>query len=53
MGKMATIHISETDAARDFAGLMARVRAGADIVIENGKLPVAVRHAPVPPRRSH
>jgi hypothetical protein len=28
------------------------VRAGAEIVIERGKLPVAVIHAPVPPRRS-
>jgi antitoxin (DNA-binding transcriptional repressor) of toxin-antitoxin stability system len=46
------IHISEADAASDFAGLLARVRAGAEIVIESGKLPVAVIHAPVPPRRS-
>jgi antitoxin (DNA-binding transcriptional repressor) of toxin-antitoxin stability system len=49
---MATIHISETEAAGDFAGLMARVRAGAEVVIENGTLPVAVIHAPVPQRRS-
>jgi antitoxin (DNA-binding transcriptional repressor) of toxin-antitoxin stability system len=46
------IHISEADAARDFAGLLARVRAGAEVVIESGKLPVAVIHAPAPPRRS-
>ena len=46
------IHISEAEAANDFAGLLARVRAGAEIVIESGKLPVAVIHAPVPPRRS-
>ena len=46
------IHISEADAARDFAGLLARVRAGAEVVIESGKLPVAVIHSPVPPRRS-
>jgi len=46
------IHISEADAARDFAGLLARVRAGAEVVIESGKLPVAVIHAPIPPRRS-
>jgi len=46
------IHVSEADAASDFAGLLARVRAGAEIVIESGKLPVAVIHAPVPPRRS-
>ena len=32
---MATIHISEAEAARDFAGLMARVRAGAEVVIDD------------------
>ena len=32
---MATIHISEADAARDFAGLMARVRAGVEVVIDD------------------
>jgi antitoxin (DNA-binding transcriptional repressor) of toxin-antitoxin stability system len=46
------IHISEAEAANDFAGLLGRVRAGVEIVIESGKLPVAVIHAPVPPRRS-
>ena len=46
------IHISEAEATSDFAGLLARVRAGAEVVIESGKLPVAVIHAPVPPRRS-
>jgi antitoxin (DNA-binding transcriptional repressor) of toxin-antitoxin stability system len=46
------IHISEADAASDFAGLLARVRAGAEVVIENGDHPVAVIHAPAPPRRS-
>lgn len=46
------IHISEAEAASDFHGLLARVRAGAEVVIESGKLPVAVIHAPVPPRRS-
>jgi antitoxin (DNA-binding transcriptional repressor) of toxin-antitoxin stability system len=46
------IHISEAEAASDFAGLLARVRAGAEVVIESGTLPVAVIHAPVPPRRS-
>ena len=38
---MATIHISESDAARDFPGLMAQVRAGAD-VIESDARAVAV-----------
>jgi antitoxin (DNA-binding transcriptional repressor) of toxin-antitoxin stability system len=46
------IHISESDAASDFAGLLARVRAGAEVVIENDHHPVAVIHAPAPPRRS-
>ncbi len=38
------VHISEEEAARDFAGLIARVRAGTEVVIESesGKLPVAV-----------
>lgn len=49
---MAVIHISEADAARDFAGLMARVRAGAEIVIENGTYPAAVLRAAAPPRGS-
>jgi len=46
------IHISEGEAASDFAGLLARVRAGAEVVIESGKMPVAVIRAPIPPRRS-
>ena len=46
------IHISETEAASDFAGLMARVRAGAEIVIEDGERPIAVLHAAEPLRRS-
>jgi antitoxin (DNA-binding transcriptional repressor) of toxin-antitoxin stability system len=45
-------HISESEAASDFAGLLARVRAGAEVVIERGKLPVAVIRAPAPPRRT-
>ncbi len=45
---MATIHISEADAARDFAGLLAQVRAGAEVVIESGNTPIAVIHAPFP-----
>ena len=49
---MATIHISETEAVRDLAGLLARVRAGAEVVIENGTHPVAVLHTAAPPRRS-
>ena len=36
------IHISEAEAASDFAGVLAHVREGAEVVIESGKLPVAV-----------
>jgi antitoxin (DNA-binding transcriptional repressor) of toxin-antitoxin stability system len=39
---MATIHISEAEAVRDFAGLLARVRLGVEVVIENDALAVAV-----------
>jgi antitoxin (DNA-binding transcriptional repressor) of toxin-antitoxin stability system len=36
------IHISEEEAARDFAGVLARVRAGAEVVIESDARAVAV-----------
>jgi len=36
------IHISEAEAASDFASLLDRVRAGAEIVIEHDARPVAV-----------
>jgi antitoxin (DNA-binding transcriptional repressor) of toxin-antitoxin stability system len=49
---MATIHISEADAYRDFAGLLARVRAGAEVVIESGAAPGIVLRTAAPPRRS-
>jgi len=46
------IHISEAEAAGDFAALMARVRAGAEVVIQSGERPVAVLHAAEPVRRT-
>jgi antitoxin (DNA-binding transcriptional repressor) of toxin-antitoxin stability system len=46
------IHISEAEAASKFASLMARVRAGAEVVIENDARPVAVLHAAEPVRRT-
>jgi len=49
---MATIHISEADAVRDFAGLLAHVRLGAEIVIESGTYPPTVLRMAAPPRRS-
>ena len=47
-----TIHISEEEVARDFAGLMARVRAGVEVAIESDRHPAAVLRAAEPPRRS-
>ena len=46
------IHISEAEAANDFASVLARVRAGAEVVIESGKVPIAVIHPAAPPHRS-
>ena len=46
------IRISEAEAASDFTTLMARVRAGAKIIIENGSKPVAVLHSAEPVRRT-
>jgi len=36
------IHVSDEEAASDFASLLARVRGGAEIVIEHESRPVAV-----------
>ncbi len=49
---MATIHISAAEGARDFTALLAQVRAGAEVIIEDGSITVAVLHTPAPPRRS-
>jgi antitoxin (DNA-binding transcriptional repressor) of toxin-antitoxin stability system len=49
---MLRIRISEAEAARDFAAVMTRVREGAEVIIENGTLAVAVIRTSVPPGRS-
>ena len=46
------IHISEAEAANDFASLLARVRAGAEIIIEHDARPVAVLHPAEPVSRT-
>jgi antitoxin (DNA-binding transcriptional repressor) of toxin-antitoxin stability system len=46
------IHISEAEAAGKFASLMERVRAGAEVVIENEARPVAILHSAEPMRRT-
>ncbi len=48
---MAKIRMSVAEVARDFAAVMARVRAGAEVVIEDGALAVAVIHTPTDPTR--
>ncbi|HVR26841.1 MAG TPA: hypothetical protein VMU26_26395 [Candidatus Polarisedimenticolia bacterium] len=45
------IHIPEAEAASNFAEVLARVHAGAEVVIESGKLPVAVLRPAEPPVR--
>jgi antitoxin (DNA-binding transcriptional repressor) of toxin-antitoxin stability system len=45
---MATTHISENDAAKDFAGVMSKLRAGEEIAIESSEHPVAVLKLVVP-----
>ena len=39
---MAIIHISEADAVRDFAKVLAYVRAGSEVIIDSDLTPVAV-----------
>jgi hypothetical protein len=46
------IHISEAAVASKFASLMARARAGAEVIIENDARPVAVLHPAGPVRRT-
>lgn len=45
---MAVIHISEAEAVRDFAGLLAQVRGGAEVVIGSDTEPVAVIRGAAP-----
>ena len=49
---MAVIHISEAEAARTFTTLLAQVRAGDEVIIEDGTKPTAVLHAATPHTRS-
>jgi len=46
-----TIHISEAEAASDFPSLLARVRAGAEVIIEENARPVAVLRLVESPRQ--
>lgn len=43
---MQTIHIPETEAARNFAALMAHISAGSEVVIERNASVIAVMRPP-------
>ena len=47
---MGVIHISESEASRDFASLLARVRAGEEVVIGSEDDPIAIMRRPDEPR---
>ena len=49
---MAQVHMTEAEAALDFHAVLARVREGSEIVIEQNHLPVAVITSPQGPGRS-
>ena len=49
---MATIHLTEAEAARDLPALLAKVRAGAEVVIDNGTHPAAILRSEFPVRRT-
>ncbi len=42
IGGMAVLHMSEADVVKDIAAVLAKVRQGSEIVIEQGNRPVAV-----------
>jgi antitoxin (DNA-binding transcriptional repressor) of toxin-antitoxin stability system len=47
---MAVVHISETEATRDFAALLARVGAGEEVVIERAASPSVILRMAIEPR---
>jgi antitoxin (DNA-binding transcriptional repressor) of toxin-antitoxin stability system len=49
---MATIRISAADAALDFSGLLAKVREGAEVIIEDGNFPPVALHSAFPAPRT-
>jgi antitoxin (DNA-binding transcriptional repressor) of toxin-antitoxin stability system len=43
---MMTVHVTETELARDLHSVLERVRQGVEIVIEQDNLPIAVLKSP-------
>jgi len=48
---MAELRMSDSEVARNFTEVLARVRQGAEVVVEHDRQPVAVLRPVVPPRR--
>jgi antitoxin (DNA-binding transcriptional repressor) of toxin-antitoxin stability system len=42
IGGMAVVHMSEADVVKDIVAVLAKVRQGSEIVIEQGNRPVAI-----------
>jgi antitoxin (DNA-binding transcriptional repressor) of toxin-antitoxin stability system len=51
MARRRVIRVSEAEATTDFASVLARVRAGAEVVIEHDATPVALVRPPSPDHR--
>ncbi len=51
MEGMATVHMSEVEVARDLHAVLAKVKEGVEIVIEQDRRPVAVLRRPQPAGR--
>jgi len=49
---MAVIHISEADAARDLSSLIAKAKAGEEVLIEGGAVPLRLSLAEIPSESS-
>lgn len=49
MDKMATVHMSEAEVARDLHAVLAKVQQGVEVVIEQDHRPVAVLKTPLAP----
>jgi antitoxin (DNA-binding transcriptional repressor) of toxin-antitoxin stability system len=45
---MATVHMTESEVARDLHRVLARVQQGVEVVVEQNHRPVAVIRAPLP-----
>jgi len=47
MEEMATVHITEAEAAQDLHAVLAKVQEGVEIVIEQDHRPIAVIRSPI------